>query len=458
MFALGNGLSRAVAYALPPLLAGWIAPEEMGLVALLTTAAVILRTVLGLGLTTSAGAVYYEVPVERRGEVIATTALLLGTATVAGVLLCLVAPAVPGLPLAQAGALMPALAFAGAGLQLLAQPYALALQFQGRPLAHLAVTAAAAAAGVALALVLVVGLGRGAWGWLEAGALGALVGVVLAARAAGTPLLAASAPVARKLMRLGWPFIPGAAFMAALQGAGPFILARVDGLAAAGVYNAGYGLGMTMSLATTGFSSAWFPYFQSFAARQHEAPHAFGRVLMIAIGAFGCAAILFYALAPLARLLLVDPRYGGAVHVVGDVALSQALLAIWSILVPALYFSRKIWIASAVQGLGAGVAVIVTYVLVLHAGAANAGLGAVAGACVMIAVQWVVNGQADSPAGSFVRFEHAWAGCAVGICLVLARTMADSVGSLASAGTGGALAGCAAVAVWAAGRRASLWA
>ena len=41
-------------------LAAWIAPGDMGLVALLTTAALIMRTVLGLGLTTSAGAVYFD--------------------------------------------------------------------------------------------------------------------------------------------------------------------------------------------------------------------------------------------------------------------------------------------------------------------------------------------------------------------------------------------------------------
>ncbi|MCZ8109100.1 MAG: lipopolysaccharide biosynthesis protein [Burkholderiales bacterium] len=433
IFALGNGLSRVVSYVMPPALAAWLAPDEMGTVAVLTVFAIMLRTVLGFGVTTSAGALYFRSQDQGgRNAVIATSAILIAAGGVLGTLLCLGFGAWIGprmLDGSHASGLL-ALAFGGVALQLLAQPFTMALQFQQRPGLHLAVTAATAAVGVILSLLFVAALGRGAQGWLEAAALSGALGVALAAFAADTKVHHWAPSVARDLIRIGWPFVPGAAFMAVVQGAGPFILARMEGIASAGIYNAGHSFGMLMSLATTGFGAAWFPLFQSYASRQDEAPAVFARVLSWSIAGFGAATILFYAGAPLAGLLIGDERYASATRVLGDVALVQALIGIWGILVPILYFREKIAWASAVQGLAAVVTIVATIVLVPLRGLDGASLGAVAGAMAMIIVQLAVNARMGSPVGRFAGWGHALSGLAVLVVVVAIRSVAPILAPL----------------------------
>jgi O-antigen/teichoic acid export membrane protein len=435
IFALGNGLSRVVSYVMPPALAAWLAPDEMGTVAVLTVFAIMLRTVLGLGVTTSAGALYFRAEDQGgRNAVIATSAILIAAGGVLGTLLSLGFGAAIGQRVLDAphGSAFLALAFAGVALQLLAQPFIMALQFQQRPGLHLAVTAATAAAGVILSLLFIAGLGRGAQGWLEAAALSGAFGVALAVFAADTKVRDWAPDVARDLIRIGWPFVPGAAFMAVVQGAGSFILARMEGIASAGVYNAGYSFGMLMSLATTGFGAAWFPLFQSYAGRQDEAPAVFARVLSWSIAGFGAATILFYAGAPAAGLLLADQRYAGATVVVGDVAFVQALIGIWGILVPVLYFRQKIAWASAVQGVAAVVTSVATILLVPLLGLEGASLGAVAGAAAMIIVQLVVNARMGSPVGRFSGKWHLFSGLAVLGLILAIRFVAPGLAPLPS--------------------------
>jgi O-antigen/teichoic acid export membrane protein len=443
IFALGNGLSRVTSYVMPPALAAWLAPDEMGTIAVLTVFAIVLRTVLGLGVTTSAGALYFRTQDQGgRNAVIASSAILIAAGGVLGTLLCLGFGAAIGprvLDAAYPSGLI-ALAFGGVALQLLAQPFTMALQFQQRPGLHLAVTAATAGAGVILSLVFVAALGRGAQGWLEAAALSGAVGVVLAAFAADMKVHRWASSVARDLIRIGWPFVPGAAFMAVVQGAGPFILARMEGIASAGIYNAGYSLGMLMSLATSGFGAAWFPLFQSYASRQNEAPAVFARVLSWSIAGFGAATILFYAGAPLAGLLLGDERYASATRVVGDVALVQALIGIWGILVPILYFREKIAWASAVQGVAAVVTIVATILLVPLRGLDGASLGAVAGATAMIIVQLAVNARMGSPVGRFASRGHALSGLAVLVMIIAMRSVAPNLAPLPSLMIGIAMA------------------
>ncbi|MHB2168612.1 lipopolysaccharide biosynthesis protein [Alsobacter sp. R-9] len=440
LFALGNGLSRAVSYAMPPVLAAWIAPAEMGTVALLTFAALIGRTVLGLGLTTSAGAVYFQVPEAERDAVIGVTALIIAAGSAAGLLLCAAAAPLVSAIAPDASPRLALLAFAGVALQLLAQPYTMALQFDRRPLAHLMVTAASAVAGVGLTLGMVAVAGRGVLGWLEAGVVAGVLGVILSAIVAGKRSVAWNKDVAARLVRLGWPFVPGAAFMAVIQGAAPFVLARMAGIETAGVFNAGYGLGMIMSLATTGFASAWFPYFQSYASRPDEAGPAFSKILTACIGAFGAAAVLFYAAAPLAFLVIDDPRYAGAVSYVGDVALLQAMIGIWGVLVPVLYFRDRIWIASAVQGLGAVATVASTPVLVGMVGAGVAALGGVVGAGVMTVAQLIVNRRIGTAAGTFADLSHGTLAVAALIAAFAARAVAATAAPVVAFSAGTVLA------------------
>ena len=435
IFALGNGLSRAAAYALPPLLAGWMVPAEMGTVALLSIAALIARTVIGLGLTTSAGALWFDQSTpEGRNGVIATAMLLLAAGSTVGMLVCGLAArplSVLIMDRTDGGDLI-LLALAGTAVQSIAQPATMVLQFQRRPIAHLVVTSATAAVGIGLAFAFVAGLDRGVRGWLEAGVISSTLGLVLAVAMARISPLAWRTDLARDLVQIGWPFVPGAAFMAVVQGAGAFILARTAGIASAGIYNAGYSLGMIMAVATTGFSSAWFPYFQSFAGREAESRQAFSRVLFLYIGIFGAGTVLFYAMAPLARILLVDPRYHDALAIIGDVALLQMLIGLWGVLVPVLYFRKRIWMASAVQGLAAVVTLMATMALVHAVGLHGAAWGALVGVAAMILAQVWINRRLGGPASAAFHALHGACLLVAGGAMLASRWLALGIAPLQS--------------------------
>lgn len=460
IFALGNGLSRAVAYALPPVMAGWLAPADMGTIALLSVGALVTRTVIGLGLTTSAGALWFDQDAQSgRDAVIATATLVLLGGSVAGLVLCALASRpVSGWILSRPdGGDLIVLALAGTAIQLVSQPATMALQFQRRPLAHLAVTAATALAGIGLVLLFVAGLGRGARGWLEAATVAAAVGLAMAVSLARIPLWDWRGDIARDLVRLGWPFVPGAAFMAIVQGAGAFVLARVSGIESAGVYNAGFSLGMIMAIATTGFSSAWFPYFQSFDGREAEGRIAFSRVLFICMGVFGTMTVLFYALAPLAPVLFVDPRYHAAASIIGDVALMQALVGLWGVLVPVLYFRKRIWLASAVQGLAALVTLCVTVVLVRGVGLTGAAWGALAGVAAMILAQLWINRRLGGPAAAFVEAAHGWCALVAGCGIMATRWLAADHAPLQTLLAGTVVAGFVLTFAASMARRSGAW-
>jgi O-antigen/teichoic acid export membrane protein len=197
---------------------------------------------------------------------------------------------------------------------------------------------------------------------------------------------------------------------------------------------------MIMSLATTGFASAWFPYFQSFAQRQDDVGPAFSRVLLACTGCLGAATVMFYAATPLVATAFGDPRYAGATRFVGDVALVQAMLGVWGVLVPVLYFRDRIWIASAIQGIGATIALVATFALVQFGGADAAALGAVAGVAAMIGTQLMVNRHLGTPAGTFPSWSHAALATAVVAAIVVARNVATAVAALPSLFAGTVLA------------------
>jgi O-antigen/teichoic acid export membrane protein len=117
-----------------------------------------------------------------------------------------------------------------------------------------------------------------------------------------------------------------------------------------GVYSVGYTIGMVMALVAEGtFGSAWPPFFMSFMGRRAEAIALFGSILKYCVFAFGALTAMFFLFARPVVVLLTAPAFHQAYTVVGLIAAAYMLKACYLILLPGLYFEKKLHIQSSVE-------------------------------------------------------------------------------------------------------------
>jgi O-antigen/teichoic acid export membrane protein len=88
-----------------------------------------------------------------------------------------------------------------------------------------------------------------------------------------------SFPIFKKLIIFGAPLIPSTLGMVILLAIDRFFIKAYIGDEAAGLYGAGYRLGMFMSLIVTAFKFAWHPFYLSLAETDTQANNVFSRVL-----------------------------------------------------------------------------------------------------------------------------------------------------------------------------------
>ena len=142
---------------------------------------------------------------------------------------------------------------------------------------------------ITLNIIFIVGLNKGIDGIfaanLASSAVTCLILVFANIKAFGMTF---SRQTLSELFRFGLPVIPSTLAMIILTVIDRFIIKRILGSEALGIYGAGYKLGMFMSLLVTGFRYAWFPFSLS-TASEDDAKQIFAKVLTYF--AFICTAV-----------------------------------------------------------------------------------------------------------------------------------------------------------------------
>ncbi|MBC8203931.1 MAG: polysaccharide biosynthesis C-terminal domain-containing protein [FCB group bacterium] len=132
------------------------------------------------------------------------------------------------------------------------------------------------------------------------------------------------------------------------------------GLEEAGLYSAGYKMGMFMAILTTAFRFAWQPFFLS-EAKNPEAKQLFARIFTYFFLTAGFLFMLFMFYAPdilewklpLWNISILDPRYWPGMAVFPIILLAHLFDGIYSNFTVGVYLKNKTKVVPLIIGMGA---------------------------------------------------------------------------------------------------------
>jgi O-antigen/teichoic acid export membrane protein len=350
----GNLLNKLLTFMLVPIFTRYLRPEDYGIVAMLALLNMVVAGIFSLGTINSLGICYFgEEKKEERGRVIWTTAGIIAISCAFWLTIAsMTAPVVSRLLLDDpARGDLVLLSLATLALNTLSAPFTSYLRLEERALTFVKISLVGAVLTLILNIVAVVYLGKGVRGMLEATLVAAAVSLLLSFATVLRDLHPRwGANLVAPLLKIGYPSIFGLGAFFMIDWADRFFLQRLVGVAEVGVYSVGYTIGMVMALIAEGtFGSAWPPFFMSFITRRDEAIAVFGGILKYCVFAFGALTAMFFLFARPVVVLLTAPPYHEAYTVVGMIAAAYMLKACYLILLPALYFEKKLHIQTGVE-------------------------------------------------------------------------------------------------------------
>jgi len=206
----------------------------------------------------------------------------------------------------------------------------------------------------------------GVWRWSVAGVLWANFWASAITLAIQLPEVWRSAKpsfdkkLLKQMLAFGLPNIPTYLFVMVIELADRKILEAMRGLEEAGLYSAGYKLGMFMAVVTGAFRFAWQPFFLSH-AEEPEAPRLFARVLTYFILICGFLFLSFSLLVPLLMTAsipglgdaIIEKRYWAGLGVFPIILLAHAFDGIYANLMAGVYIKKKTAVLPWVTGIAA---------------------------------------------------------------------------------------------------------
>lgn len=396
VYGLGLGANRLISLLALPVFAIYFTPYVFGQIATLAVMAGLFRMAVSIGVMSSVGIVYFE-------ETSAThRASVVGSAMsfFAGMSLLVLAALVffsdtlalnymggenyAWFLLMQAGA---------ASLLLISEPAMMRIQFEKQAVRYALVSVGVPLFGTAFTLILVafydLGLHGWAFGQLFTATLQVVVAVFLAVQAGG--LKRGTVALIRKMVSLGMPLLPSFAFIYGLQYSGHYFLAKQTNLDTLGIYNVGFSFGMGMVLMVSAFNSAWYPFFQSHVKQQGDAASKFSQIARIYAATLSMLVLIIYICAQPIMVLITSPALSSGYKIVGPIALGQALLGYWAILLPGIYYEKKVYMISVLQGVASLITVGMTIALISLWGGEGAAYAMVGGCLCLILLQIAYN-------------------------------------------------------------------
>lgn len=368
VYSVGNIINRFVGFLLLPVLTSFLTPADYGVIALLNISVSFLSAVFSWGFGTSIGIAYFEdATIDRKYSVIWTAfSLLLITS-----LVVLFAGFFGRDYLSQClfstkgySDLIVIMLFVLV-LTMIQLPLLLFLQFENWRKTYVVLSIASACIGLACSAVLVVKFQTGVRGMM----VGSLVGQLLLTAGAMLAVLRLTSwqfkpALGNELLRLGIPLVPSFIFLFIIQQSNQYILKWFSGTGSVGIYSMGNSIGQLMNFIVAGFTSAWTPFFLSYFEKQEEARVLFGRVTTLYMLTCGTLVVMFFILAKPLIMLMTKPAFYPAYAVVGLCASAHLFYGLFSLLLPAIYFSKEVKSITLIQFVVALVSIAINLILV----------------------------------------------------------------------------------------------
>lgn len=344
-YLVGSVASRLLTLISLPFLTRALTPEDYGVIGMLTMLGVFLCALLGMGLGTSIGEIYFrDQGMQHRYGVVAS-----GFVAIAAThsLFALMAWPLSGLFSrmlfhTDAYASVTALMLIGQIVQHMAFPLQLKIQFEERArLASVAMTLSAFVS-VGLILLFVVAWHRGLAGYAQAVVAGAVAQLFIYLALSRIDLFRARLSLVRELVRKGWPMILSFLLLFVVQYGIRLPIQWFGGLKAVGLYQIGASLAAPMGMATAAFVNAWTPYALGYADRPEQASTDLAKATRLYVIFVGAVVVLAFSLAPWVAQLLAAKQYYESYTVIGFCALWHYYLSIFLLLLPPVYFANEV--------------------------------------------------------------------------------------------------------------------
>lgn len=423
VYALGGALVRAISLLVLPVYTAILSPAEYGVLATMNIVAALIAPIATFGIGVSLAICYYEhADPRQRQRVVWTASLMVGSIATGVALASLIFPRLISRMLfdTETYAYGVLVALIGVAVSCIAQPLVLGLQFRRVVARYLVFSAITAVLSAAVGIMFVAFLDRGVPGVFEAQVIGNSVLLVLLAREAwGQSPPEIDAASIRPLFVRGLPMLPSLFFLLLLQQGNQFLLKGIGGLRELGVYAVGFSLGAILGVAVSGFTTAWTPFFLSLPKQGPDTTALARAMTWYALG-FGMLTVLFFAWAGPVVALLLPVAYRESQFVVGCAAAAQLLSGAFAVLLPPLYYAKKVWVVTIVQGIAALVAMMINWYLIVEFGVRGAAVGLVLGyfiMCVML-YAWL-----RARTGRYLSITYEWGRVSASAALVIATAI-----------------------------------
>jgi O-antigen/teichoic acid export membrane protein len=368
IYGLGGLVSRILAVLLLPLYTAYLEPDDLGAVGVLVAMNAVLVTILRGGVSSAFFRFWFDSPErERRRTVLRTsfwfTMIMATLGLVAGWIFA--APIAEALSLGGEEWLVRA-QFVGLWAQMNYEQLTAVFRVEQQASRFLAASLANVAITIAATVVLVVGLDEGALGVIVGNFTGTLaVYLALLAYRREQLGLELDRPLLRAMQRFGWPLVPSALALIAINFSDRLFIAHLASLAEVGMYELGVRIASAMVLLLTAFRMAW-PGFAYSIEDEDEARRTYAFVLTYLVAIASWAALGLGLLAPwLVRLLApTNEAFWPGERVVAPLAFAAALFAGYIVVSIGIGRARRTGFNWVVAGTAAVINVALNAVLV----------------------------------------------------------------------------------------------
>lgn len=409
-YAAGASSGKLIALLTIPLYLHYLTPSEYGLIGIAiatATGAKILGVIGGSG---ALGIRYFANSEASAQQEVLRSAVLLNTASalvsllvVSGILAWTIGLVAP---LNHQTAVFLGLTAVSVAIGIASEPLTLALQLEQRANSVVAINVGANLAGGLLGCGLLI-LGVGVSAWAVAQLTTSLLTFYFSRTHVNPTSFMAQGCTAecRELLKTWYPLVPGAVFSAAVPVITPYLLWRIGGAEAAGLFAVANQFAAVVALLTGALATAWLPYFQSHVNQQSKWTHTYRQLLHLHVigGILVCGAV--WAVADDVLRWLAASVYAGAGKAIYPLVVANVLASLWSFLLPGTYFAGHTAMVSWTHFFGAVAAgiVLASYGAGLDATAAANALAL--GSAAVVLIQLLINSTRHYQVH---RFGHGW--------------------------------------------------
>lgn len=353
IYGIGGALSKFISILLLPIYTSFLTPKDYGTISILSLYSILLIQVFSLGLGSSIGIIYFSYDSKKiKNETIINSFYILLCSSLLMLTLSyiFIKPINNILFNSTSNNQLIILSVISTLFSIIVNPFILKLQFEEKQIRFVIITLFSSLISIIINIYLIVILKKGVLGFVEGMLLGQFLSFLLYFSGSLIKLnhsfRSFNIKLIKELIYKGLPLLPSFAAIYILGQGNIYFLKEFKSLDEVGIYSIGYNIGSAITLIITAFTTAWIPFFLSFINKRKEAEILFSKIFTYYLWVTGLLSLLFYLLAkPI--IILFKPEFYNAYQVIGLTATSQILVG--GILMPAIYFSKKLGLVTIFQ-------------------------------------------------------------------------------------------------------------